>query len=248
MRINQAVADDTAGKITGLLAPGAVSMATRLVLTSAIYLKAAWAETFSERATADAPFYPDGPGGTARSVRMMNGTATRQYVRGDGYQAVVLPYRDSQLAMGVVLPDGPVQALGPALEARGLGGLLAGTARHKVTLALPKFRLETAVDLVPVLRQLGVREAFTADADFGGITQAARLAIDAVAHKAFIDVDEQGTEAAAATAVSFRPLAAVLGPPPVTMTVDRPFLFAIVHVPTGLPLFLGQVSHPRPGS
>ncbi len=117
-----------------------------------------------------------------------------------------------------------------------------------MTLALPKFRLETAVDLVPVLRQLGVREAFTDDADFGGITQAARLAIDAVAHKAFIDVDEQGTEAAAATAVSFRPLAAVLGPPPVTMTVDRPFLFAIAHLPTGLPLFLGQVSHPRPGA
>jgi serpin B len=250
-RINQAVADDTAGKITGLLAPGAVSMATRLVLTSAIYLKAGWAETFGERATADAPFYPDGPDGTPLTVRMMNGTATRQYVRGDGYQAVVLPYRDSQLAMAVVLPDGPGspgQALGPALAAGGLGGLLAGTARHKVTLALPRFRLETAVDLVPVLRQLGVREAFTGDADFGGITRAARLAIDAAAHKAFIDVDEQGTEAAAATAVSFRPLAAVLGPPPVTMTVDRPFLFAIVHVPTGLPLFLGQVSHPRPGS
>ena len=91
-RINQAVADDTAAKITGLLAPGAVSRATRLVLTSAVYLKAGWAETFGERATADAPFYPDGPDGTTLTVRMMNGTATRQYVRGDGYQAVVMPH------------------------------------------------------------------------------------------------------------------------------------------------------------
>jgi serpin B len=98
-----------------------------------------------------------------------------------------------------------------------------------------------------VLRQLGVQAAFTARADFTGITGAARLLVDAVAHKAFIDVDEQGTEAAAATAVSFRPLAVFRGPPPVTMTVDRPFLYAIVHVPAGLPLFLGQVSHPAQG-
>ncbi len=243
-QINQAVAEQTAGKITGLLPPAAVSSATRLVLTSAIYLKAGWATTFAEQETADAPFYPDGRDGPAATVRMMRGTAARPYVRGEGFQAVVLPYRDGRLAMAVVLPDGPLAALGPALAAGGLRGPLAGTARHQVTLALPKFRLETALDLIPVLRRLGVRQAFTADADFGGITDAARLAVSAVAHKAYIDVDEQGTEAAAATAVSFRPLAAFRPPPPVTMTVDRPFLFAIVHTPTGLPLFLGQVSHP----
>ena len=175
---------------------------------------------------------------------MMRGTAARPYLRGEGYQAVVLPYRDSRLAMAVVLPDGPLAALRPALAAGGLRGLLAGTARHQVTLALPKFRLETALDLIPVLRRLGVTQAFTASADFGGITDAVRLAVSAVAHKAYIDVDEQGTEAAAATAVSFRPLAAFRAPPAVTVTVDRPFLFAIVHMPTGLPLFLGQVSHP----
>ena len=187
------------------------------------------------------------PGRAALTVAMMHGTAARQYVRGEGYQAVVLPYRDSPLAMAIVLPDGPLASLRPALAASGLRGLLAGTARHQVTLAMPKFRQETALDLIPVLRQLGVQAAFTAAADFTGITDAARLLVDAVAHKAFIDVDEQGTEAAAATAVSFRPLAAFRGPPPVTMTVDRPFLYAIVHVPTGLPLFLGQVSHPAQG-
>jgi serpin B len=243
-QINQAVTQETGGKITGLLPPGAITAATRLVLTSAIYLKAGWAQTFPAPGTADAPFYPDGP---ALTVATMHGTAARQYVRGEGYQAVVLPYRDSPLAMAIVLPDGPLASLRPALAASGLRGLLAGTARHQVTLAMPKFRQETALDLIPVLRQLGVQAAFTAGADFTGITGAARLLVDAVAHKAFIDVDEQGTEAAAATAVSFRPLAAFRGPPPVTMTVDRPFLYAIVHVPTGLPLFLGQVSHPAQG-
>jgi serpin B len=112
---------------------------------------------------------------------------------------------------------------------------------------MPRFRLEAAFDLVPVLRRLGVSEAFTRQADFGGITAAERLAIGAVAHKAYVDVDEHGTEAAAATAVVFTASAVMRPPPRVTMVVDRPFLFAIVHTPTGLPLFLGQVSHPRSG-
>jgi serpin B len=240
-RINQAVAGQTAGRITGLLAPSAVSAATRLVLTSAVYLKAGWAQGFAESQTTDAPFYPGGP---ALTVRMMHGTAARPYLRGQGYQAVLLPYQDSRLGLAVVRPDGPLASLLPLLAAGGLRGLLAGAARHEVTLAMPKFRLQTALDLIPALRRLGVREAFSGDADFTGMTSAARLAIDAVAHKAFIDVDEHGTEAAAATAISFRPLAAFRGPPRVSMTVDRPFLFAIVHLPSGLPLFLGQVSHP----
>ena len=242
--INRVVAEQTEQKITGLLPAGAVDDDTRLVLTSAIYLKAGWAETFAEGATAEAPFYPDGPDRPSRAVPMMHSTAARMYVRGDGYQAVLLPYRGGSLAMAVVLPDGPVATLGPALAAGGVRGLLAGTARYQVTLALPRFRLESAFDLVPALRQLGVRQAFTPDADFGGITEAARLAINAAAHKAYIAVDEQGTEAAAATAVSFRPTAAFRAPEPVEMTVDRPFLFAIVHGPAGLPLFLGQVSRP----
>jgi serpin B len=242
--INRVIAEQTGQKITALLPARTVDAATRLVLTSAIYLKAGWAQTFPAQATADAPFYPDGPDRPSRTVRMMHGTAARMYRRGDGYQAVLLPYRGGRLSMAVVLPDGPLAALDPALAAGGLRALLSGTTRYQVTLALPKFRLHSAFDLVPTLNQLGVRQAFTAGADFGGITEAARLVINAVAHQAYIDVDEQGTEAAAATAVSLRPTAVVQALPRVTMTVDRPFLFAIVHGPTGLPLFLGQVSHP----
>jgi serpin B len=245
--INDVIAEQTAGKITGLLSPGAVTALTRLVLTSAMYLKAAWAEPFGENDTRDAPFYPDGADRPGPDVPMMRGTAARAYRRGDGYQAVLLPYRGGGLAMAVVLPDGPVAALRPAIEAGGLRGLLDGTSRHQVTLSMPRFRLEAAFDLVPVLRRLGVSEAFTRQADFGGITAAERLAIGAVAHKAYVDVDEHGTEAAAATAVVFTASAVMRPPPRVTMVVDRPFLFAIVHTPTGLPLFLGQVSHPRSG-
>ena len=256
--INQVIATQTADKITGLLPPGAITTLTRLVLASAVYLKAAWAEPFPERATADAPFHldsPDGPddpggpgsGGRTLAVPMMRGTAARSYLRGDGYQAVLLPYRDIGLAMAVLLPDGPLTALRPKVAAAGLGGLLAGTATYRVTLSLPRFRLEAAFDLIPALKRLGVIEAFGGDADFGGITGAEPLQIGAVAHKAYIDVDERGTEAAAATAVVIKMAAAMRPPPPVTMVVDRPFLFAIVDTSTSLPVFLGQVTRPGPG-
>ena len=243
--INRVIAEQTEGKITGLLRPGAVSSLTRLVLANAVYLKAPWAQPFRETSTGDAPFYPDGPDRPSLTVRMMRGAATRGYVRGDGYQAVLLPYRDSKLAMAVVLPDGPLTALRPEIGAGGLAGLLTGAARHQVTLSMPRFRLEAEFDLIPVLGRLGVSQAFGATADFSGITESQPLRIGAVAHKAYIDVDEQGTEAAAAPAVVMLASAIMRPPPPVTMVVDRPFLFAIIDTATGLPLFLGQVSHPR---
>jgi serpin B len=245
--INRVIAEQTGGKITGLLPPGAIGRLTRLVLANAVYLKAAWLDPFPAAQTSDAPFYPDGPDRPGLTVPMMRGAAARDYVRGDGYQSVLLRYARSSLAMAVILPDGPLAALRPALAARGLGALLAGPARCQVTLSLPRFRVEAAFDLIPALRQLGMNAAFDGDADFSGITEAGQLRIGAVAHKAYVDVDERGTEAAAATAVSVRAAAAMRPPPPVTMVVDRPFLFAIVHTTTGLPLFLGQVSRPRSG-
>ena len=245
--INGVIAEQTAGKITGLLPPGSIGPLTRLLLANAVYLKAAWLQPFPAAQTSDAPFYPDGQDRADMTVPMMRGTAARAYVRGDGYQAVLLPYAGGSLAMAVILPDGPLAALRPALAAGTLSGVLAGTSRHQVTLSLPRFRVQAAFDLIPVLRQLGVNEAFSGDADFSGITEAEPLHISAVAHEAYIDVDEQGTEAAAATAVGIRAAAAFRSPPPVTMIVDRPFLFAIIHTATGLPLFVGQVSRPRSG-
>jgi serpin B len=245
--INRVIAGQTEGKITGLLPPGTVGQLTRLVLASAVYLKAPWAQPFPESATAGAPFYPAGPDRPGLTVATMHLTAPQAYLRGDGYQTVLLPYRDIGLAMAVVLPDGPLPALRPKVAAAGLGGLLAGTARHQVTLSLPRFRLEAAFDLIPALRRLGVTEAFSDNADFSGITDAEPLRIGAAVHKAYIDVDEHGTEAAAATAIAMVSRAAFRAPPPVTMVVDRPFLFTIVDTATGLPLFLGQVSRPGAG-
>ena len=246
--INQLIEEQTAGKITGLLGPGTIGPLTRLVLANAVYLKAAWAYPFPAHATGDAPFYPDGAGaGAAMTVQMMRHTADLSYLRGEGYQAVLLPYRASRLAMAVVLPDGPLSSLAAPLAGRGLRGLLAAAERRRVALSMPRFRQRASFGLIPVLQQLGVDAAFTDRADFSGITVQERLVIGAVAHQAYINVDEQGTEAAAATAVAMRAMAVMRAPEPVTMTVDRPFLFAIIEVASGLPLFLGQVTRPAAG-
>lgn len=243
-RINEAIEEQTEGKITGLLPPGSVDAMTRLVLANAVYLKAPWTVPFRPEATRDAPFYP--AEGKQLAVPMMHNATTRAYLRRDGYQAVLLPYRDGHLAMAVVLPDGPLADLRPAIAAGGLRGLLTGAVRRAVTLSLPRFRVESEFGLAPVLRQLGVVQAFARTADFSGITTAEPLHIGAIAHKAYIDVDEQGTEAAAATAVMFAAAGLLRMPAPVTMVVDRPFLFAIIDTATSTPLFLGQVSNPHP--
>lgn len=239
--INRAIAEQTAGKITDLLAPGVVNQLTRLVLANAVYLKAPWAEQFPVNATRDAPFHPDGT--SSKNVPMMRGAANRSYCRADGYQAVLLPYQHSGLAMAIVLPDGP-PSTPSTLSAHGLRHLLDDMSEHHVTLSLPRFRVEASFELIPVLSTLGVTTAFGPAADFSGMTSAEQLWISAIVHKAYIDVDEYGTEAAAATAVVMQALAARRPPPAVEMVVDRPFLFAIVHTATGTPLFLGQVTNP----
>ncbi len=239
--INQFVAEQTAGKISDLLSPGMLHADTSLVLASAVYLKAAWASPFPAAATHGAPFHPD----PDRQVMVptMHLRATLRYLRGDGYQAAGLPYAGSRLGLVIILPDG---SSGPPAGA--LAGLLAGMTPRQVSLALPRFRVTTGFGLRPVLAALGMPLAFSTEADFSGITTAHRLRIDEVVHKAYIDVNEEGTEAAAATAVVVRAMARFApGGPPVEMIVDRPFLFAVTDSRSGLPLFLGRVTDPAQG-
>jgi serpin B len=182
---------------------------------------------------------------------MMRMRARLAYHRGDGFTAVLLPYEGAPLALAVVLPDGPLPELAGRLEELGgvggvLRGILADPAEHDVDLRLPKFTVTAAFLLRDTLQALGMGCAFSDDADFSGITDDEPVQISEVVHKAFIDVDEQGTEAAAVTAVVMRAMGFVRKPPAkrVVLTVDRPFLFAIVEMPSGLPLFLGQVTRP----
>jgi serpin B len=178
---------------------------------------------------------------------MMHLTSDLGYRRADGYQVVLLPYAGTGLAMAIVLPDGPLAPLSQALDDAGMRGLLDGVQPARVRLSMPRFRITAEFTLNGILQRLGVGRAFGTGADFTGITAAEQLSISQVLHKAYIDVDENGTEAAAATAVAFRALAHRAEPTPVTVTVDRPFLFAITDTATGLPFFLGHVANPAAG-
>ena len=240
--INEWVSEETEGKITDLLPPNAVDTLTRLVLTNAIYFNASWLHPFEEELTKDGTFYllDDIP----ISVPMMAQTESFGYGEGDGYQAVELPYAGMKLSMVVLLPEaGHFQAFASGLDAERLGQILENIRSRQVNLTLPKFTYESQFSLSQTLTAMGMTAPFNAGADFSGMTGSRDLFIDDVIHKAFVAVDEAGTEAAAATAVVMRLKAAPAKP--IDVTVDRPFLFCIRDIPTGTILFLGHVINPQ---
>jgi serpin B len=167
------------------------------------------------------------------------------YGSGDGWQAVELPYAGDELAMLVLVPDEGALA---TVEGGLAGGLIdqaaAALAPTDVVLELPKWEIETRVELSDVLTALGMPTAFTEAADFSGMTADEALLIAFVIHQANITVDEAGTEAAAATAVGMDVTSAPIEPEPVLVTVDRPFLYALRDRETGAVLFLGRVTTP----
>jgi serpin B len=238
--VNAWVAEQTEDRIPELLAEGTVDELTRLVLVNAIYLKAAWFSPFEKEATDPGAFYR--LDGSRIDVPTMHHIAGFQYAEGSDWQAVELPYVGRQLAMLIVLPDN-LLAFEAALDGSGLATITAALADRRVKLSLPRFGAESKLNLSEVLVTMGMPLAFDPGlADFSGITPISDLYISGVIHQANIDVDEEGTEAAAATGV-------VLGvtsmpPEPVPMTVDRPFLFALRDLETGAILFLGRVVEP----
>jgi serpin B len=243
-RINRTVADQTAGRITDLFPSGSIDEDSRLVLTNALYLKAAWAREFPRERTVDAPF-TRADGSTVTVPMMHNEPGDDEggmlgYAEGPGYQAVTLPYKGGKLAFTVIVP-----ASAEALKGKGVAALLAEIRPAHVTLAMPRFTAGSAMDLRDTLTAAGMPDAFSSAADFSGITDDTGLYLGSVRHKTFVKVDEEGTEAAAATGVDAK---AVSAPVPHTVTVDRPFLFVITDTANGAPLFLGRIGDPTAGA
>jgi serpin B len=240
--INAWVEDETEDRIKDLLSPDFISPDTRLVLANAVYFKASWLSSFEEQRTQDGPFtLPDGGEVT---VPLMRQTSYLPYAEGDGYQAVRLPYKGDAADMLVVLPEeGRFEEIEGRLNADLLDEVGAKINPDAyVRLTMPRFDYQTRLDLLPLLRSMGMTAPFDGGtADFGGITRAGGLFIGDAVHQANITVDEKGTEAAAATVLGFP----VSGPPPLKeMTANRPFLFAITERETGTVLFLGRVTDP----
>ena len=241
--INDWVSDQTRNRIENLVPDGAITPLTRMVLANAIYFKAAWQYPFDEDATAPAPFHL--LDGTQASVPMMKLSETYSYASGEGWQAVALPYEQGQLSMVVLLPAaGGFEVFEQGLDGARLQGILDGLRGRHLILSVPRFRVESSFALADPLSQLGMGAAFAPDqADFSGMTGGRDLYISDVVHKAFVSVDEAGTEAAAATAVMMA-ATAMESDEPLALAVDRPFLFLIVDQPTGAVLFLGRVLDP----
>ncbi|WP_130401988.1 serpin family protein [Micromonospora violae] len=239
--INTWVSDRTNAKIPELLSSNAVNPDTRLILTNAIYLKAAWKYPFTETATAVGPFTRED--GSVVDVSIMRGPFDRMgYLEGDGWRAVDVPYAGDGLAMAIVMPTrDDLAAVEANLNATWLGALLTGFQITDVQLRLPRWTFRLPAELAAALGGLGMPTAFTAQANFTGMSTEPTLRIDDVVHETFIAVDEKGTEAAAATAVIVRPPSIPQGP---QFFVDRPFLYVIHDRLTGVPLFIGRVHDP----
>lgn len=240
--INDWVSDATEGKIEDLVPASAIHPTTRLVLTNAIYLNALWELPFMTSQTKDAPFIL--LDGSQVTVPMMHRTSTYAYAEGDGWQAIELPYMDAPVSMLVLLPaEGQFGEFERRLDAERVNVILEQLESQDVTLAMPKFTYESALDLTTTLSEMGMPAAFSnAEADFSGITGDRSLFISDVRHKAFVSIDERGTEAAAATMVEIP----VSGEPETTveMTINRPFVFLIRDNEAGTLLFVGRVVDP----
>ncbi len=242
--INGWVSDETNDRIPELIPQGVIDDMTRLVLTNAIYFKASWAEQFSADATQDGPFTLLSGDTVTASMMRTQGPQSLQYAEGPGYQSIELPYTGNEVAMMVILPEaGGFEDFEASFDAARLEQIVSALQPEEVSVRLPKFEFSSDVGLKPVLTKLGMMSAFEPQiADLSGMDGTKNLYIQDVLHKAFVAVDEQGTEAAAATAVIVGTTSAPLEPK--SFEADRPFIFLIRDRVTGTVLFLGRVLDP----
>ena len=235
--INDWVSGKTNGKIQDLLQK--LDPTTRMIITNAVYFNAEWMYKFDKEATSPEKFTD---GEKVSEVPMMKINRNYSYGEFDGVKVIQLPYKERRLSMVAVLPPEDKPDALSGLDAETLTQWLGKLKTYKVDLWLPKFKTEKRYQLADMFKALGVRQAFTDAADFSGITESEQLKIDAVIHQTFIEVDEEKTEAAAATAITM--VRATAMPPALTpraeFHADRPFTYFIVDNVTGTILFMGR--------
>jgi len=239
--INDWAQKETRDKIKDLIPPDVLDARTRLVLTNAIYFLGDWVLAFKPEKTNDAPFTL--ASGEKVNASMMHQSEHFGLAAGDGFRALEMRYKGGELAMIVFLPDKSdgLPALEKSLTPELVAKTVAGLRSNRVNVSLPKFTFTSQFSLADALKSLGMIDAF-GNADFSGIDGTKGLFISAVIHKAFIDVNEKGTEAAAATAVvAGKSLASV----PVEFRADHPFLFMIRESRAASILFIGRVMNPK---
>ena len=247
--VNRWVEGRTNDRIKDLLPAGSVTPLTRLVLANAVYFKGDWADPFKKADTSDQPFLK--ADGSKASLPLMARTGRYRHAQLDGFQVLELPYTGGELAMDVILPAAParlphVEAKLTAESAREWLGKLADEPRVQVS--LPRFKVEASVTLPPVLQAMGMKTVFDPTAaDLSGLvsrTVEDNLSVSGAFHKAFVEVTETGTEAAAATGVVVGVRSAAAPMKPVVFRADHPLLFLVRDVKHGTVLFVGRYAGP----
>jgi serpin B len=239
--INDWVSEQTGGRIKDLIPPGVIDATTRLILTNAIYFNAAWEHAFEETMTGEGTFHL--LDGDQVAVPMMKQTESFGYAQGEGYQAVELLYERGELSMVILAPaPGEFGVFESSLDGERLDGIVKDLARRQVALSMPRWEFDSSFSLSDTLASMGMPDAFGGAADFSGMTGEPGLLISDVFHKAFVSVDEAGTEAAAATAVVM--VESAIPEEPVEVSLDRPFIFLIRDIGTGTVLFVGRLVDP----
>lgn len=243
-QVNDWVSDKTKGKITNLIPPGLFNHMTRLVLVNAIYFKGNWIHQFKKAVTHPAPFFvtPD----RQTQASLMNLTDTFKYAENDSLQMLEMPYVGNDVSMAVFLPkekDG-LKELEASLTPQNLSDWLGQLRPRKINVFLPKFKMTQQFNLTQTLEAMGMTAPFSPQSDFSGMDGSHNLFISAVVHKAYVDVNEEGTEAAAATGAVVE-ARAVRRPEPVPVfRADHPFIFLIRDTHSGSILFLGRMMDP----
>lgn len=248
--INSWVEEKTNNKIRNLLPKGSINSLTRLVITNAVYFKGTWQKQFDQNKTSDAPFKtPDGRTVTVRMMARVDEEGVYPYMENADLQVLSLPYTSTEgkgLSMLVLLPkEGNLSAIDPYLDPARLNALRQEESSRQVMVYFPKFKVESTYSLADTLGAMGMPTAFSGNADFSGMDGRKDLYINDVIHKAYIDVNEQGTEAAAATAVIMWAKGVVETEEPVPVfRADHPFVFLITENDSGAILFAGGVTNP----
>ena len=244
-KINQWTNEKTAGKIPKIFERKEDLEGSELVITNAIYFLGNWKESFKEKDTKDLPFYLIS--GSEIKVPMMYQKKRFVLAERPSYQALMMDYKDQRLAMIFILPRsiGAIAEIEKTITVEKIEQIVKNTSANEVEVYIPKFTFSYSTELSKNLRKMGMVSAFTDEADFSGITDPKYFKISKVIHKAFVEVNEKGTEAAAVTAITMRVLGGPLEPPQIPVfKADHPFIFLMYDKQTEAIMFMGRVMDP----
>jgi serpin B len=240
--INNWVEDKTNGKIKNIIDKGIDSSVVMYVI-NAIYFKGSWTYRFEESKTREELFYLSN--GTNKNCKMMSQSAKYLYYEGNDFQAINLPYGNGGFSMTIFLPKPGIDINNfiTQINQDNLNIWLNKFKKDSINLFIPKFKLEYEIELREILMSLGMGIAFSGDADFTRMYKPGGLCISKVKHKTFVDVNEEGTEAAGVTSIEF--INTSIGPQPITMYINRPFVFMLRENKSQTILFMGKIIEPN---